>query len=173
MNVQRMPRRINQVSIIKIQQSSISRLLSLNWFSDIGNSLSESGYSLANSLMEAETYLGGPEWENVTLEESNKISAYLSVNHTVIFQDWNKLIKESKDFFEKELLAIIPHLNGFDNTLLRQCLEWDIIHYLVEDAYKENLKEPFFFEVLISIYESGHIPCGWAGKWPNGHMIVY
>jgi hypothetical protein len=123
--------------------------------------------------MEAETFLGGPEWENVTLEGANKILSYLSVKHTVIFQDWNKLIKESKDFFEKELLAIIPHLNGFDNTLLHQCLEWDIIHYLVEDSYKENLKEPFFFEELISIYESGHIPCGWTGKWPNGQMIVY
>lgn len=43
--------------------------------------------------MEAETYLGGPEWENVTLEDSNKISGYLSVKYTVIFQDWNKLIK--------------------------------------------------------------------------------
>lgn len=129
---------------MKIKQSSRSRLLSINWFSDIGNSLSDSGYSLANSLIEAETYIGGPEWENVTLEESNKISGYLSVKHTVKFQDWNKLIKESKDFFEKELLAIIPPLCGLDNTLLHQCLEWDIIHYLVEDAYKENLKEPFF-----------------------------
>lgn len=158
---------------MKIQQSSKSRILSINWFSNIGNSISGSGYSLANSLMEAETYLASPEWENVTLEESNKISGYLSVKHTVIFQDWNKLIKESKAFFEKELLTIIPHVSGFDNTLLHQCLEWDIIHYLVEDAYKNNLKGPFFFGGLISIYESGHIPCGWNGKWPNGQMIVY
>ena len=158
---------------MKIQQSSKNRLLNINWFSEIGKPFSDTGYSLANSLMEAEIYLASAEWENVTLEESNKISSYLSVKHTIIFQDWNNLIKESKAFFEKELLTIIPHLSSFDNTLLYQCLEWDIIHYLVEDAYEKNLKEPFFFGKLISIYESGHIPCGWAGKWPKGQMIVY
>ena len=158
---------------MKIQQSSKNRLLNINWFSNIGNRFSDTGYSLANSLRQAETYLASPEWENVTLEESNKISGYLSVDHTVIFQDWNMLIKESKTFFENELLATIPHLSSFDNTLLYQCLEWDIIHYLVEDVYKKYLRGPFFFGQLISIYESGHIPCGWSGEWPKGKVIVY
>lgn len=64
------------------------------------------------------------------------------------------------------------HLSGFDNMLLHQCIEWDVIHYLIEGFYSEKLKVPLFFNKLISIYESGHILCGWMGHWPKGQLVI-
>ncbi|MFG1175847.1 hypothetical protein AAFN90_20105 [Erwiniaceae bacterium CAU 1747] len=158
---------------MKISKLATERLLNINWLSDIGNKISVSDVILAMSLNEAENYFSDPEWESVTLEESNEISGYLATKYTTIFQDWNDVAKEAKLFFTNDIKPKIPHLNDFDNTLLHQCIEWDVIHYLIEDFYSEKLKAPLFFNKLVSIYESGHIPCGWVGSWPKGQLVVY
>ncbi|CAM3682334.1 MULTISPECIES: hypothetical protein [Yersinia] len=158
---------------MKISKLATERLLNINWLSDIGNKISVSDVILAMSLNEAGNYLSDPEWENVTLEESNEISGYLATKYTAIFQDWNDVAKEAKLFFTNDIKPKIPNLNDFDNTLLHQYIEWDVIHYLIEDFYSEKLKTPLFFNKLVSIYESGHIPCGWVGSWPKGQLVVY
>ncbi|KHT10605.1 hypothetical protein [Pectobacterium carotovorum] len=158
---------------MNLDNHALNKLLGIKWFSRVGEPLLISNITVANSLNEAGVYLSSPDWENVTLEESNEISGYLAVKHTTIFQEWNQLAKDAKVFGKDELLKKIPHLDGFDNVLLLQCIEWDVIHYLIEDAYKDKIKKPLFFDSLIHIYESGHMPCGWDGVWPNGKLVVY
>lgn len=158
---------------MNINRNVCDRLNNINWFSRLGERYSVPNVKLAVSLDEANDCLSSPEWENVTLEESNNISGYLSAKHQIIFQEWNELAKEAKDFLRNELVRKIPHLDGFDNKLLLQCLEWDVVHYLIEDAYKDNLKKPLFFASLIAVYESGHLPCGWDGEWPEGNLVIY
>ncbi|MBE5216006.1 hypothetical protein IG611_19970 [Pectobacterium sp. A535-S3-A17] len=158
---------------MKISNDAVDRLLKIDWFANVGNQCFIHNVKVAVSLNEANLSLSSPDWENVTLEESNEISGYLAVKHTVIYQEWNDLAKEAKSFLKGELLKKIPHLNGFDNVLLLQCIEWDVVSYLIEDAYKDKIKKPLFFDSLIHIYESGHIPCGWDGVWPNGKLVVY
>ncbi|CAK7067815.1 MAG: hypothetical protein MESAZ_01976 [Saezia sanguinis] len=166
--------RLNQSSkSMKISQLAVDRLLKINWLSEIGKEFTVSNMVLAKSLNETEHYLATSEWENVTLEESNKISGYLAVRHTVIFQEWNELAKKAKSFFINDIIFRIPHLSGFNNTLLHQCLEWNIVHYLIEDTYRGKLTKPLFFSELIPIYEAGHMPCGWVGNWPSGQLVVY
>ncbi|AVT59989.1 hypothetical protein WCT78_21485 [Pectobacterium versatile] len=158
---------------MKISNDAVDRLLKIDWFANVGNQCFIPNVKVAASLNDANFSLSSPDWENVTLEESNEISGYLAVKHTVIFQDWNDLAQEAKSFLKDKLLKQIPHLNGFDNVLLLQCIEWDVVSYLIEDAYKDKIKKSLFFDSLIHIYESGHIPCGWDGVWPNGKLVVY
>lgn len=158
---------------MKISKLATDRLLKINWFSNFGKKTSMSDVVLATSLIDAGNYLADPEWENVTLEESNEISGYLAAKHTTVFQDWNDVAKEAKLFFENDIKPKLTHLNDFDNMLLHQCIEWDVLHYLIEDFYSGKLKMPLFFDKLISIYECGHIPCGWVGNWSKGHLVIY
>lgn len=158
---------------MKISQSAVDRLLKINWFLYVGKNIDIPNVALATSANEAGYYLAEPEWENVTLEAANDMSGYLATNKTAIFQEWNDVAKEAKIIFEKKIKPNILHLSNFDNTLLNQCLEWDVIHYLIEDFYRKQLKNDLFFNRLISIYELGHMPCGWVGDWPNGKLIVY
>jgi len=48
---------------------------------------------------------------------------------------------------------------------------------LMEMTYRRRFqKAPVFFETLLSVYESGHLPCGWDGEldcWPQGRLLVY
>lgn len=158
---------------MKISNLATERLLKIKWLSMAGNHISMPDVTFAKSLNEAENYLSASEWENATLEEANEISAFLAKRHPALFQEWNDVAKDAKLFFLNEIKSKIIHLNGFDNVLLLQCIEWDVIHYLIEDFYSEKLKSPLFFHRLISIYEAGHFPCGWFGNWPKGQLVMY
>ncbi|WP_409310354.1 hypothetical protein [Pectobacterium sp. B1J-3] len=158
---------------MKISFHAVNRLIKINWFSHVGDQFFVPNVKVANSFGEAMLFLSSPDWENVTLEESNDMSGYLSIKYPSALQEWNSLAIDAKTFWRDELSKRIPDLDGFDNVLLLQCIEWDIIHYLIEDAYKDKIKKSLFFDSLICIYESGHIPCGWDGNWPNGNLVVY
>ncbi|WP_054179701.1 hypothetical protein [Trabulsiella odontotermitis] len=158
---------------MRLSQSVIERLLKIKWFSAVGKETSMPNVMLAMSLDEAQDFLADPQWENVTLEEANAISGYLATKHVTILQEWNDVAKEAKVYFDNDISPKIPQLNDFDNLLLRQCVEWDVMHYLIEDFYSKKLTSPLFFNRLLSIYESGHIPCGWQGNWPKGQLVVY
>jgi hypothetical protein len=47
----------------------------------------------------------------------------------------------------------------------------------LEMTYRRQYsKAPVFFEYLLRVYESGHIPCGWEGnidKWPEGTLLIH
>lgn len=152
---------------------NLNRVLKIKWFSTVGKPIQDNSLCFEPSIEKVSDLLASPEWENVTLEESNKISGYLAIKHSVIFQNWNNLAKESKVFFDKEIKKSIPTINGINTDLLLQCIQWDVTHYLIESYYCHVLATPLFFEKLLSIYESGHLPCGWKGHWPDGEIIIY
>jgi hypothetical protein len=159
---------------MKLSNNAKERILSIHWLDNAGSIFQIPGVVSAKSVAEASECLSGLEWENTTLEASNSISKYLDINYSKEFQLWNDLAIEAKNFFEKEEISKrINFIQGFDSTILLQCIRWDVGHYLIEDAYKLKLKGRLFFENLITIYEKGHIPCGWMGEWPKGNLIVY
>jgi hypothetical protein len=47
----------------------------------------------------------------------------------------------------------------------------------LEMTYRQHFrKAPIFFEHLLQVYESGHVPCGWEGnldEWPGGRLLVH
>jgi len=51
--------------------------------------------------------------------------------------------------------------------------EWNILAALMENSYLESGHQCFFFLELLWVYEAGHFPCGWRGKWPQGKLVVY
>ena len=38
--------------------------------------------------------------------------------------------------------------------------------------YSEYYKSDFF-DKMLAIYLSGHLPCGWSGEYPEGRFFVY
>ena len=59
------------------------------------------------------------------------------------------------------------------NEMVINNIKCDFVNYLLEDAYKDKLKFNLFFDELVNVYESGHIPCGWDGEWPEGNLVIY
>jgi hypothetical protein len=116
-----------------------------------------------------------PNWEDITLEASNELTSYLHEKYMNQYTYWNQLIKEAKNFFEREIepqLSLFIEKKNLDQSFVK-CVEWDIINSIMEATYsKFNFKNNFFLKLLV-IYESGHFPCGWKGKWPKGTLLIY
>ncbi|MDE1186006.1 MAG: hypothetical protein PW844_05935 [Pantoea sp.] len=158
---------------MRLSQKSINRISNINWFANVGVMQNIPDIIVENSLSEAALKLSESQWEDTTLEASNSISAFVSVNFPKLFDDWNIVAQEARLFFDAKITSSIPSINGIDNNLLIHCVSWDITHYFIEDYYKECLRGDLFFNRLVSVYESGHLPCGWNGKWPSGKLIIY
>lgn len=150
-----------------------SRLSAIKWFANVGKPLeSFKNINQLSSIFEVGEHLGSAIWENTTLEAANEISGFLVNKHSSLFQHWNIIACEARNYYKKNIADLV-YINGIDNKLLNQCVGWDITHFLIEDYYKTVLKEPLFFECLLKVYESGHLPCGWQGCWPKGNLIIY
>ncbi|WP_353613691.1 hypothetical protein [Mangrovibacter phragmitis] len=158
---------------MKISQQALDRISNIDWFVNIGKVHNISDVLTEIDAHEAALKLSDPEWEDTTLEASNSISAFLSLKYPKLFEDWNEVAQEAKVFFDVKIAKSISGIPGFDDELLIQCVSWDVIHYLIEDYYKDSLRGELFFDKLIYIYESGHLPCGWEGTWPSGSLVIY
>jgi hypothetical protein len=157
---------------MKISQLAIDRLNKINWFVNLGVATTLPSVIQAHSLSLFIKGLNSDEWENATLEAGNEITGYLAKKHTNKYQCWNSLVKEAKKIVENDIIPKIT-FPEFEKTSMIENLKWDLVNYLLEDAYSSLLQEPFFFGGLINIYEAGHMPCGWSGTWPAGKLVIY
>lgn len=158
---------------MNIEKESLDRIRNINWFSSVGEQVHIlDGLFISDPIMAAHE-ISQPSWEDTTLEASNSISSYISIKYPSLLQSWNDVAKEAKHFFDSEVCLNIPSLGGFDDELLIQCISWDVVHYFIEDFYKDKVNGDLFFDKLISIYEAGHLPCGFNGQWPLGRVMIY
>ncbi|EOI3445999.1 hypothetical protein ACMSWW_004062 [Cronobacter turicensis] len=157
---------------MKINQAAIEKLLRINWLQNAGKHLDIAGTVRIENIIDFEDSLHSEEWENTSLEARNNITGFLAKNHSSAFLEWNKLADIAADIIENKIIPQIPIVAESQEMLLSN-IKWDLLNYLLEDAYGSYLNKPFFFGNLINIYEKGHIPCGWDGQWPRGNLIIY
>lgn len=157
---------------MKISEKAKERLAGINWLSQLGKPSGADIYQCA-SLDKFVLSLNGDSWESVTLEARNEITGYLASKNSGLYQQWNLLAVDASQFIEEIIIPSIPEIKGVERRVIYINLQWDLVSYLMEDAFKKVLKKPYFFESLVSVYEKGHMPCGWSGEWPEGHLLVY
>lgn len=51
-------------------------------------------------------------------------------------------------------------------------LRWDVMHILIGKYYEEFFRQQLYPD-LLTVYQSGHIPVGWDGQYPEGALLVY
>lgn len=156
---------------MKISQLAMHRLNNINWFVNLGVATTLPSVIQAKSLSLFIKELNSDEWESTTLAVGNEITDYLAKN-TNKYQCWNSLVKEAKNVVENDIISKITFPESEKGSMTEN-LKWDLVNYLLEDAYSTFLLEPFFFDGLINVYEAGHMPCGWSGTWPVGKLVIY
>jgi hypothetical protein len=157
-----------------------ARVRKIDWFANVGQSLKldlTMPVERVANWKEAAKAVSTSAWENAQLEASNQLTAWLS-DHTAKAYDakWNRLIDEHK---AKVIKPVIKSTFGSfirKNKLPRevlQAVETDIVYALMENSYFATGHRCFFFLELLTIYEAGHFPCGWRGRWPIGKLLVF
>jgi len=116
-----------------------------------------------------------PEWEDATLEAQNQLTLWLHLNAHADYQTWNERARRLKTELLPGLSAAwAPHeAERAWSQSFKGSLEWNILGAAMENEYLETGHPAMFFLELLTIYEAGHVPCGWEGRWPDGRLLVY
>ncbi|MCR8859840.1 MULTISPECIES: hypothetical protein [Bacillus] len=156
----------------------VEAVLSNNWLKHCGtesNFPQGIGYTYLSQKKIMIKTMKKLEWENICLEERNNLTGYLAKNEPEIYnKNWNTLVKKIKaevlpkitDDIEKQILIL-----GLPKEILNP-IKFDIVNLIMVLSYEEYYKSAFYNEML-EIYLSGHIPCGWNGKYTEGNIFIY
>lgn len=113
-------------------------------------------------------------WDNVRLQIRNQLTSTLHENWREGYRQWNNITMEAKLLLKdgdlKNISTFIQE-NKLNNCIY-ESVEWDLLTAMMEYAYSTYVK-PGFHTELLEIYNSGHIPCGWKGKWPQGSLLIF
>lgn len=114
-------------------------------------------------------------WENVCLAEQGNFTEFLAQNHKTEYnQLWNKLVDTVKTEYLPSIRSRVEEAcckrglpKDVSNDICFNLLSIFMISYFSQYYQSE------FFHSLLEVYSSGHLPCGWQGRHPNGKLYVY
>lgn len=157
-----------------------TRVRKIDWFANVGKPLKLDLTMQVERVADWKTAAretSARAWENAQLEASNQLTAWLSDNATKAYDTkWDRLIDEHKAKVIKPLMKSALDSFAKKDKLPRevlQAVETDILFALMENSYLSTGHHCFFFLELLTVYETGHFPCGWSGNWPSGNLLVF
>lgn len=160
---------------MEINKELYQNLLSIDFFAQCGNSvegLYEFDVCTEKDLNKAIKSLSKTSWENIILEEQNKLTTYLFKNYR---DKYNNTWNNQAEINQKELIPpIIQKLE--DKNIEKEVIEdtkWILMSILMYDYYSEFGYKSEFLDQILNIWKSGHLPCGYSGKYPNGKLRVF
>lgn len=159
-------------------RDTLSNLVDNQWLTNIGKTPNLDialRYDKVNSLEEALKNLESTRWENTTLEALNFLSVYLHQNYREEHSKWSVYLSEGNLFLMNN---IVPELERLQWTLglpqfVIDSIKFGILGAYMETTYSGMNHKSSFFKELVKVYASGHLPCGWKGKYPKGYLLVY
>lgn len=160
---------------MEISKELYENLFHLDYFSQCGNPINDL-YNFEvyeeNSYEKAVKSLSKTSWANITLEERNRLTVFLSKNHK---NDYNRTWNVQAVKIREELLPpIIQKLQ--DKNICQEIIDdtsWLFMNILMHDYYFEFGHQSDLLNKVLMIWQSGHLPCGYSGKYPYGKLRVY
>lgn len=116
-------------------------------------------------------------WEDTELEARNELTAFLARHYPSEDRHWNDITMAAREFvdgsFTPRFRVAVRKRFGEPPKVVVDSMKWDVLAAIMEDTYSD-LKPPGFFSKLLTLYESGHFPCGWEnGIYPAGRLVVF
>lgn len=160
---------------MEINKEFYQELLMIDFFNQCGmpvNGLYEFNVYVEKDFDKAIKSLSKTSWSNITLEEQNLLSAYLLKNHRDDYnKKWNQQAKINR---EKLIPPIVSKLE--EKNIRKEIIDdtkWLLMSTLMYNYYSEFGIESELLNQILCIWKSGHLPCGYSGKYPNGKLRVY
>ena len=128
-----------------------------------------------NSEAKAAKMIKSIKWENTCLEARGDFTEFLCKNYKELYnKNWNVVVRQVKNEYMNEIKVKIER--NWKNEKSRQGILDDVsfnsITLFMLDFYSECYQSEFF-DKMLAIYLSGHLPCGWSGEYPDGKFFVY
>jgi hypothetical protein len=155
------------------------RLRAIDWFARCGGPLTldlTMGVEAVGSWAEAIVCCRDGGWQDVELAAQNQLTLWLDGHDRANYQRWNELVERHKADviapLTEGVLLPFQQRHGLDIVFIHS-VQWDILGALMENSYLGSGHPCLFFLELLWVYEAGHFPCGWDGRWPEGKLRVY
>jgi hypothetical protein len=156
-----------------------ARIAKIAWFENCGGTLSSNvsaPLQRCSDWPEAVSLCSATNWQNVATEAQNQLTVWLHLNARKDFQRWNSIVMGFKASILKP--AVEPAIRELSRQYgqkeeVLHSVQWDMLGALMENHYLYTGHKAFFFLELLELYEAGHFPCGWAGRWPDGKLCVF
>jgi hypothetical protein len=89
------------------------------------------------------------------------------------YEDWNKIVVPTRAVYVEHLEpSIVATLAAHGAEGAASAVRWLVVNGFMEKAYSHVI-EPGFFTRVLALFASGYFPCGWAGEWPAGQLVVF
>ena len=159
------------------------RIRQINWCEHVGEPIPEKFYN-SNEFMlfkrvrswaDAEEHYSDNHWVRVQTAPLIGITNRMQFYDKEQLQQYYSLTEQVNPFYEQEIhakLTAIQQANQLNKDFLRT-IRQDILCTITELVFSRNYPTPFH-QKLITLYEAGHLPCGWDGpKTFVGTLIVF
>ena len=110
------------------------------------------------------------------MEARNRLTVDLHHHSRQEYDQWNEITDEAKSKIVTPLAEEVwkPKVSEleFPEAVVSD-LRWNVLAAVMEHAYRNETRIEPFFKRLLVVYQSGHLPCGWDGVWPDGRLLVF
>lgn len=158
------------------------KLSEIDWFARCGANDAdafqfpvETVSSAANALESARS----DRWFDVRTEAKGDLTAYLGTHHPSSYAGhWNRLAESARDRLRADIIPRVEtSLERLGAGQLSTLVMFDLTNIAQFCTYRRRYKRvPNFYGRLLTVYQAGHLPCGWSeplAAWPSGHLVIY
>lgn len=161
---------------MEISKKFIDQMLECNWLCRCGNE-DDLGFDVEyiNSQNKMKKMINSIKWENACLEADGDFTAFLHKNHKEIYNKfWNETVRMVKNEYINNIADYLEEvLSDYINKDEIICdIKANLVTLFMIDFFSEYYSSDFY-EKMLKIYLSGHLPCGWAGTYPEGKFVVF
>lgn len=164
---------------VEINKKLVERLYSIPWFQNCGEDIPSLGIRVL-SKEEVIKFNSSIKWGNTVLDFQSDLTVKLSkrqISHEGNeYKLWNGMVNEWKNIYLPKLddvWATKLEEIGLNTKEVINMVRFCVLDIVMADAYRNIVPVDAFFENLMKIYESGHLPCGWSGKKDKGTFYIY
>jgi hypothetical protein len=153
--------------------ATLSELEKAEWFRSVGVQDTQAA-DILHSWPEAVRSCSCDQWQDLLLEAANAYCMRLLEHSPSRYERWNIIVSSIKpialDLVDRKLRCVVQE-HSLPKVFV-DTVQWDILHLCMEAEYAD-VYPPGFFASQGFWYVNGHFPCGWAGDFPRGNLVVY
>ena len=160
---------------MEISKEFYQELLDIDYFNQCGKSIDglyEFDVYVEKDFDKAVKSISKTSWSNIVLEEQNNLTGFLFKNHRIEYNiNWNKQVDINREELIPPIILELEKRN-MDKEIIEDT-KWLLMSILMYDYFSEFGFESELLNQILSIWRTGHLPCGYSGKYPNGKLRVY
>lgn len=162
-----------------LKREFIEEILNCQWLQRCGEKDSfKFDVEYLDSKSDIEKNINSAKWENLCLDRMGDFTTYLLKKHKAEYNKyWNDEIRIIKKEYISEISEKVNQslLNKGFNDLAVSILDdikMNILSIFMLEYYSYYYSSDFYNNML-EIYLTGHLPCGWTGNYPEGKFIIF